>query len=67
MLLEWLGRKEDDERLVGAGDAVERAVARVLEAGEALTYDLAADGQGVPCSACGTAVTEELRGVRQGS
>jgi len=66
MLLDWLGRKEDDERLVRAGDQVEAAVARVLTAGEALTYDLAADGRGAACSVCGDAVAGEVALVKQG-
>lgn len=56
MLLEWLGRKHDDRRLVEAGNSVETAVAATLHDGKALTYDLAADGKGATCSACGDAV-----------
>ncbi len=60
MLLEWLGRRHDDRRLVESGNAVESAVAAVLQEGRAVTYDLAADGQGVPCSACGDAVAGKI-------
>jgi 3-isopropylmalate dehydrogenase len=60
MLLEWLGRRHDDSRLVEAGLQVEAAVAAVLQAGTALTYDLAADGRGVGCSVCGDAVLREV-------
>jgi 3-isopropylmalate dehydrogenase len=63
LLLDWLGRREQDERLIVAGDQVETAVAEVLAAGEALTYDLAADGKGVRCSACGEAVASRLHGA----
>jgi 3-isopropylmalate dehydrogenase len=65
MMLEWLGRKEGDARLVSAGGQVEDAVARVLAEGQAVTYDLAADGRGVSCSACGDAVVEALLRVAQ--
>jgi len=65
MLLEWLGNRHDDARLVEAGAQVENAVAHVLRTGEALTYDLAEDGRGVPCSAAGEAVARNvLRAVR---
>ncbi len=60
MLLDWLGRRHDDGRLVEAGAQVEAAVASVLRRGDAVTYDLAADGQGKSCSACGDAVSREL-------
>jgi 3-isopropylmalate dehydrogenase len=60
MLLEWLGRRHDDPRLVEAGAQVESAVAAVLRTGEALTYDLAEDGRGVSCSAAGDAVARNL-------
>lgn len=67
MLLDWLGRKEGDERLIAAGDGVEEAVGRVLAEGTALTYDLAPNGREVACSACGDAVTDEVRLARQSS
>jgi 3-isopropylmalate dehydrogenase len=60
MMLEWLGRRRADARLVEAGAHVEAAVAAVLRAGEAVTYDLAADGRGTSCSACGDAVCREI-------
>jgi 3-isopropylmalate dehydrogenase len=67
MLLDWLGRRHDDRRLIDAGTMVEDAVARVLAAGQALTYDLASGGRGVSCSVCGDAITGELLQVRQRS
>ncbi len=60
MLLEWLGRRHDDRRLVESGNAVEAAVAAVLQEGRAVTYDLAADGKGVSCSACGDAIAGKV-------
>ena len=60
MLLEWLGRRESDDRLVAAGDQVEEAVARVLKEGTFVTYDLAAEGKAVSCSACGDAIVASL-------
>ena len=60
MLLAWLGRKEQDDRLVQAAEELEGAVAAVLASRESLTYDLAADGKGVPCSVCGKAIALPL-------
>jgi len=66
MLLEWLGTREQDDRLVQAGDHLEGAVASVLASGESLTYDLSPDGRGVACSQCGDAVVREMAAVRPG-
>ena len=66
MLFDWLGRQQDDPRLVEAGDLVEGAVERVLAAGTALTQDIAPGDRAVPCSVCGDAIAEELLQVRQG-
>jgi 3-isopropylmalate dehydrogenase len=60
MLLEWLGRREEDLRLIQASDHLENAVADVLVSGRALTYDLAPDGKGAPCSACGEEVVNQV-------
>lgn len=38
--LRWLGREKSDSRIVESGDAIERAVRRVLAAGAPLTADL---------------------------
>jgi 3-isopropylmalate dehydrogenase len=65
MLLDWLGSKHEDERLVESGRHVEESVAAVLKEGRDVTYDLANDGQGVSCSACGDAIAHAVeRGVR---
>ncbi len=60
MMLEWLGRRHTDDRLLREASRLEEAVARVLLRAKSLTYDLATDGVGVACSACGDAVVEEL-------
>jgi len=60
MLLDWMGRQHADDRLVEAGRHVESAVAAVLAEGRALTYDLAADGHGATCSACGDAIVKAM-------
>ena len=62
MMLQWLGRKHDDERLVEAGRQVEAAVAAVLQEGKHCTADLVGDA-GVSMSECGDAITREV-GVR---
>jgi 3-isopropylmalate dehydrogenase len=65
MLLEWLGTREKDDRLVRAGEHLEGAVAAVLTSGDSLTYDLASDRRGVSCSRCGDAIVRETLAVRQ--
>jgi isocitrate/isopropylmalate dehydrogenase len=60
MMLEWLGERMGDERLLRAASLTEQAVAHVLAAGTSLTYDLAPPGKGVSCSACGDAIAEEI-------
>jgi 3-isopropylmalate dehydrogenase len=64
MLLEWLGSRAKDDRLVQAGDHLEEAVASVLASGDSLTYDLSPSGKGVPCSKCGDAIVREMAAVR---
>ena len=63
MLLDWLGRKHEDERLVGAATDIEEAVAAVLKEGRFVTYDLAGDGKGVTCAECGDAVARATERV----
>jgi 3-isopropylmalate dehydrogenase len=60
MMLDWLGEKHADERLKSAAVRLEDAVARVLLDGKSVTYDLAADGVGVSCSACADSVVDQL-------
>jgi 3-isopropylmalate dehydrogenase len=60
MMLDWLGERHSDERLKSSAHRLEEAVARVLLQGKRVTYDLAADGVGVTCSASGDAVVDEL-------
>jgi 3-isopropylmalate dehydrogenase len=60
MMLEWLGERHEDERLLHAAALVEKSVARVLQVGRSLTYDLAPAGEWVSCSACGDAIAEEM-------
>jgi 3-isopropylmalate dehydrogenase len=60
MMLDWLAEKHDDDRLSAAAKRLEESVARILLQGKALTYDLAADGIGVSCSACADAIAEDL-------
>lgn len=60
MMLDWLGERHADNRLSRAASRLEDAVARVLHDHKSLTYDLAEDGVGASCSACGDAVVEEF-------
>lgn len=61
MMLDWLGTRHDDERLVRAAAKVEAAVAELLKEGKILTYDLIGEGKASRCSEVGTAVEEKLR------
>lgn len=55
MMCDWLGERFADERLRKGARAVESAVAAVLAAGKALTYDLGGEAR---CSAVGEALRE---------
>jgi isocitrate/isopropylmalate dehydrogenase len=57
MMLEWLGHKHDDRKLLDASRTIERAVAQVCAEGKALTYDL---GGSAKTSECGDAVAQAI-------
>lgn len=57
MMLEWLGRSKGDERLLSASEGIERAVAKILEEGKILTYDL---GGNARCSEVGDAIYAKI-------
>lgn len=57
MMLEWLGRKHGDTKLVDAATGIEAAVATTLKAG-VVTYDL---GGSHKCSQVGDAVAATMR------
>src|SRR5438128_1995242 len=61
MMLDWLGNKHSDERLLRAAATVESAVAEVLREGKTLTYDLVEEEGAARCSEVGKAVEEKLR------
>jgi isocitrate/isopropylmalate dehydrogenase len=63
MMLEWLGARHDDDRLVKAAAAVERAVAQVISEGKTLTYDLVGEERAAKCSEVGRAVEQRLASV----
>jgi 3-isopropylmalate dehydrogenase len=58
MMLNWLGEKKGDEKLLNASDRVETAVAKVLEEGKTLTYDL---GGNAKCSEMGDAINAKIK------
>src|SRR5438552_12474088 len=60
MMLEWLGTRHKDERLHGAAQRVEAAVAALLNEARTLTYDLIGEAKASRCSAVGAAVDEKL-------
>lgn len=57
MLLEWLGQRKGDRRLLDAAKAVEDAVAAVCKEGKPLTYDL---GGTAKCSEVGDALARRV-------
>lgn len=58
LMLEWLGERFSDERLLAGATLVEEAVARVLQEGRPLTYDLVEAGEAAPCSVVGERIRE---------
>ena len=61
MMLEWLGKKNNDAKLTKAGAAIEHAVVSILKEGKTLTYDL---GGKAKCSAVGSEVAKRVRTPR---
>jgi len=61
MMLDWLGTRNQDDRLVTAASSVEEAVELVLYEGKTLTYDLVGEEKAARCSEVGAAVEEKLR------
>src|SRR5215813_1474800 len=61
MMLDWLGNRYADDRLIRAAVAVETAVAEVLKEGKTLTYDLVGDERAAKCSEVGAAVQSKLK------
>ena len=58
MMLRWLGERHEDARMTHQADRVERAIAQVLAAGAARTYD---QGGRVTTSEAGDRVAEAIR------
>lgn len=63
MMLDWLGTRNADDRLLDAAHKVEMAVAAVLSEGKTLTYDLIGEEKASRCSDVGRAVEEKLESV----
>src|SRR5437868_7085096 len=61
MMLDWLGTRHSDDRLIAAAETVEAAVAELLAEGKTLTYDLIGEEKASKCSEVGAAVEENLR------
>ena len=61
MMLDWLGTRHEDSRLLRAAQHVEVAVAILLKEGITLTYDLIGEAKAAACSEVGAAVEEKLR------
>jgi len=63
MMLDWLGNRHDDERLLRAAEMVEDAVVALLSEGQTLTYDLIGEERASRCSEVGAAVEEKLKAM----
>ena len=63
MMLDWLGARNDDERLQRAAEMVEDAVVALLSEGRTLTYDLIGEEKASRCSEVGAAVEEKLKAM----
>ncbi len=61
MMLDWLGTRHEDSRLLRAAQQIETAVAALLCEGKTLTYDLIGEEKAARCSEVGAAVEERLR------
>jgi isocitrate/isopropylmalate dehydrogenase len=61
MMLDWLGTRYEDSRLLVAAQNVEAAAAQLLSEGKTLTYDLIGEEKASRCSEVGAAVEEKLR------
>jgi 3-isopropylmalate dehydrogenase len=61
MMLDWLGTRHQDERLLRAAEKVETAVEELLKEGKTLTYDLIGEEKASRCSEVGAAVEMKLR------
>ena len=63
MMLDWLGTRHEDERLIRAAEKVESAVEELLSEGKTLTYDLIGEEKASRCSVVGKAVEDKLRAM----
>ena len=63
MMLDWLGTRHEDERLIRAAEKVESAVEELLSQGKTLTYDLIGEEKASRCSVVGKAVEDKLRAM----
>jgi 3-isopropylmalate dehydrogenase len=61
MMLDWLGTRHEDARLIRAAQKVEDSVAALLSEGKTLTYDLNGEEKASRCSEVGAAVEQILR------
>jgi len=61
MMLDWLGTRHEDARLIRAAEKVEDSVATLLSERKTLTYDLIGEERASRCSEVGAAVEQILR------
>jgi len=62
-MLDWLGTRHDDDRLLRAAEKVEAAVEKLLSEGQTLTYDLIGEEKASRCSEVGAVVEAKLRAL----
>ncbi len=58
MMVEWLGERYSDEKLLEGARLMEEAVIKVMKDGSVRTYDMGGDSK---CSEMGTAIAEALK------
>src|SRR5437016_2197432 len=61
MMLDWLGNRHEDSRLLRAAEQVGAAVAELIKGGKTLDYELIGEEKAARCSEVGAAVEEKLR------
>ena len=57
MMMDWLGRKHDEDELIAIGKLIDESVAEHLAQGNMLTYDLGGEAK---CSEVGDAIASIL-------
>ncbi|DAC51268.1 MAG TPA: isocitrate/isopropylmalate dehydrogenase family protein [Candidatus Poseidoniaceae archaeon] len=60
MMMDWLGRKNNNQEIINVASAIERSVSEHLKEGKHLTYDLGGDST---CSMVGDLISQRLANI----